>query len=329
MSLDFSEYAEVRRPVLGRSAVQRITARAARSRRLLRLVAVVVTVVVAAVGVAGAVAMRSAAPAPTGPAAGATTSGTPVERPVESGSVEGTWIVEAVFDDAGGSVPLRSTRPARLVFAGGRMLGDTGCNDISSSYEQRGAAGTDLVFGDIRSTLVGCADEPPLASRLADVRHATTRGDGTLSLGGEDGKDIVDLRPAEPEESVSADVTPDEDQVRRATVLAEQQLAKHDDATITSATLTVSIGTVASSSSNTGTACSSGMLLNIKLIGSFPGIAVAPPPILPDSPPRDDTVAALLVTADAVSGRACLIGVQTRENGEPTPEPDATVLDLR
>jgi len=73
---------------------------------------------------------------------------------------------------------------------------------------------------------------------------------------------------------------------------------------------------------NVGPPCTSGKLLHIKLIGSFPRIVHGgyggPPPT-----PSYQPVSAELITADAQSGKACLISVQT---GPESPEPGAAVL---
>ncbi len=37
---------------------------------------------------------------------------------------------------------------------------------------------------------------------------------------------------------------------------------------------------------------------------------------------------AMIITADAESGRACPIRVQTAKNGEPIPTPGSTILSL-
>ena len=89
---------------------------------------------------------------------------------------------------------------------------------------------------------------------------------------------------------------------------------------VTSATATIGEGTVMDP--NAGPACTSGRLLHIKLIGTFPRIVhggYGGPPPTPSYAP----VSALLLTADAVSGKACLIGVQT---GATTPDPGAVLL---
>lgn len=107
-------------------------------------------------------------------------------------------------------------------------------------------------------------------------------------------------------------------------------LARHEvhsqQATISSATVTVGSGKVLDA--NTGHPCTSGRLLNIKLIGSFPHTVTTGNPVRPGEGTPDFTVRAVLLTADARSGVACLIGVQTGERGQPTPEANATLLDI-
>jgi hypothetical protein len=103
---------------------------------------------------------------------------------------------------------------------------------------------------------------------------------------------------------------------------AAVELARHEirrqDATVTSATATVSRGMV--HNPNVGVPCTSGRLLRIKLIGKFPHITTTGGPGLPAGPVR-----AVLLTADAESGQACLIGVHV---GRASPEPGAVALDL-
>jgi hypothetical protein len=90
--------------------------------------------------------------------------------------------------------------------------------------------------------------------------------------------------------------------------------------TITSATATIGAGT--ETDPNAGPPCTSGKLLHIKLIGTFSKIVTTgyggPPPT-----PSDESVTAVLITADAESGKACLIGVHI---GPETPDPGATTL---
>lgn len=110
-----------------------------------------------------------------------------------------------------------------------------------------------------------------------------------------------------------------------AAVSLAQQRLKGEEATITSATVTVGDGTV--TNSNVGYECESGRLLHIKLIGTFPHIVTTGHATQPGStsPPEDFTVHAIAITADAESGRACLVGVQT---GDVTATPGSVALVL-
>ena len=92
---------------------------------------------------------------------------------------------------------------------------------------------------------------------------------------------------------------------------------------VTSATVTVSEGKVLDP--NTGYFCNSGRLLNIKLFGDFVHIAFSHPAVLPGAPQPDFSVHAELLTADAKTGRVCLIGIQI---GKLAPEPGAESLPL-
>lgn len=115
------------------------------------------------------------------------------------------------------------------------------------------------------------------------------------------------------------------DQEYAAAVSIAQQRLQGEGATITSATATVGAGTVADS--NVGYDCESGRLLHIQLIGTFPHIVTGGTPLLPGSTaaPEDNTVHAVLITGDPVTGRACLVGVQT---GGVSPAPGAVALNL-
>jgi hypothetical protein len=92
-------------------------------------------------------------------------------------------------------------------------------------------------------------------------------------------------------------------------------------ATVTSATATVGVGTV--TDPNAGPACTSGTLLHIKLIGTFPTIVVAGPSTGAPGASNDYSVTAVLITADPESGKPCDISVQT---GSTSPDPGATLL---
>ncbi len=98
------------------------------------------------------------------------------------------------------------------------------------------------------------------------------------------------------------------------------------DATVTSATVVSRAGTVRQS--NTGHPCTSGRELRIKLIGDFPHTVTTGHTVKPGEPMPDITVRAVLITADPATGLACLIGVQTAENGEPRPAPGATIISV-
>jgi hypothetical protein len=97
-----------------------------------------------------------------------------------------------------------------------------------------------------------------------------------------------------------------------AVAIARAEVAK-DAATITSATATIGEGT--ETVTNVGPACTSGKLLHIKLIGTFPTVVA--------DLAGGASVSTLLITADPESGKPCLIAVQT---GLTTPDPGATVL---
>lgn len=98
---------------------------------------------------------------------------------------------------------------------------------------------------------------------------------------------------------------------------------RQENAVLTSATVTVGNGTVFDS--NVGYPCTSGRLLHIKLIGEFPHIATGGLAVQPGTQPPDLTVRAVNLTADAKTGRPCLIGVQT---GKVAPAPNAVSLPI-
>ena len=102
--------------------------------------------------------------------------------------------------------------------------------------------------------------------------------------------------------------------------LARQEIGRAD-ATITSATVTLGYGKV--TDSNIGYACMSGRLLNVLLIGDFPHTTTSPMVPRSGETSKDLTVHAVVLTADAESGRACLVGVRI---GDVVPEPGAISL---
>lgn len=107
------------------------------------------------------------------------------------------------------------------------------------------------------------------------------------------------------------------DQQFAAAVAVARAEAHKDDAVLTSATATIGDGT--ETDPNAGPACTSGRLLHIKLIGTFPHIVTGGF----SSPASNGPVTVVLVTADAVSGQPCLIGVRI---DAATPEPGAVLL---
>jgi len=96
---------------------------------------------------------------------------------------------------------------------------------------------------------------------------------------------------------------------------------RKEGAVLTSATATVGYGTVLDS--NVGYPCTSGRLLHIKFIGDFPHITTGGLAVQLGTPLTDMTVHAVNLTADAKTGRPCLIGVQT---GKVAPAPNAVSL---
>ncbi|MDQ1680289.1 MAG: hypothetical protein QOI42_1148 [Frankiaceae bacterium] len=98
--------------------------------------------------------------------------------------------------------------------------------------------------------------------------------------------------------------------------------ADKESAALTSATATIGDGTV--TDTNAGPPCTSGKLLHIKLIGTFPRLVDRS---LGDQPtPRVMKVSAVQITADPVSGKPCMIGVEANEAGTSTPDPGAVLL---
>ena len=115
------------------------------------------------------------------------------------------------------------------------------------------------------------------------------------------------------------------DDLVKAEAVARQAIAGRD-ATITSATVIVRRGEVGDS--NTGHPCTSGRELQVKLIGSFPHDVTSGHPVRAGEPTPDFRVHAIIITADADSGEACLISVQDGENGGPKPLPGGPALHV-
>jgi hypothetical protein len=111
-------------------------------------------------------------------------------------------------------------------------------------------------------------------------------------------------------------------EIRKADAAARRELAS-EPATVQSASATASRGVLLQS--NTGTPCRSGWLLHVKLIGRFPHIVTTGLPSNGGQANRSTVVHAVLLTADAATGRTCLLSVET---GAVRPSPGATVLHL-
>lgn len=115
------------------------------------------------------------------------------------------------------------------------------------------------------------------------------------------------------------------DQEYAAAVALARREVRKADAHVTSATAEIGRGVVVTNA-NLGYPCTSGKVLRIKLIGTFPHTTATGLDTRGSTVTAADyTVHAVLLTADAESGRACEESVQT---GEVAPEPGATVLTL-
>jgi hypothetical protein len=105
-------------------------------------------------------------------------------------------------------------------------------------------------------------------------------------------------------------------------------VARHEienqDAEVTSATALLKKNAGKNAPSNTGQKCTSEQVLKIRLIGTFPHVITSGGP--PGGDPNGGRVSEMDITADAVSGDACLIGVGTSK--KPKAEKRATVLQL-
>jgi hypothetical protein len=108
-----------------------------------------------------------------------------------------------------------------------------------------------------------------------------------------------------------------------AVAVARAEIKKYA-ATVTSATATVGEGTV--TDPNAGPACTSGTLLHIKLIGTFPTIVVGGPSTGAPGASNDNSVTTVLVTADPESGKPCDVTVRI---DPATPDPGAALLFTR
>lgn len=117
-----------------------------------------------------------------------------------------------------------------------------------------------------------------------------------------------------------------QDEAAKAVAVARQVIADQG-ASVSSTTALARSERI--KASNTGHSCTSGRVLKIKLIGTFPHTGTTGHPVQAGDPAPDFTVRAMIVTVDAQTGHACLLGVQTAENGDVKPLPDGTTLQVQ
>lgn len=171
-------------------------ARRARRRKAAMVAAAAVLVTVAGVGLlSGLVNLgRERGPIATGSPSARWSSSSALTSETE---LEGTWIVRAVVGKDGQSVlPPAARDSVRLTFDHGTMTGTTACNAVFGTYVQGGVQGKDLRFPreKLGTTLAYCS-EPPLVSRLLDVRHVSGSA-GLRFLRADNGMIIAELHRA-------------------------------------------------------------------------------------------------------------------------------------
>ena len=115
----------------------------------------------------------------------------------------------------------------------------------------------------------------------------------------------------------------DDADIATAEALVRQESVEFG-ADLTSATLRVRNGIIQNPNTQSQR-CDSGRLLHITMIGTFSKVRTTGDLPVSSSSPQDNTVHGVRVVADADSGEACMISVQT---SEVTPDPEATVLSL-
>ena len=116
--------------------------------------------------------------------------------PAVDTQLDGTWIVTALAGTEPTPSVLSGYFEGRvlLTFDNGRVVGQTGCNEIGAGYEQSGDLGQDITFTGGSSSEVACPDgEPPLLDRLSTVRYVSGAGDRRYLLK-EDDQVIFELR---------------------------------------------------------------------------------------------------------------------------------------
>lgn len=123
-------------------------------------------------------------------------AGSTSDRPTTDTSLDGDWTVRALVGTSGQSVLSASAiDKMKLTFARGDMTGTTVCNSVWGTYEQGGAQDLRFFNEKLGTTLVACRDEPPLTSRLLDVRHVSGSSD-VRYLHAENWMIIAELRRA-------------------------------------------------------------------------------------------------------------------------------------
>lgn len=111
--------------------------------------------------------------------------------------VQGTWRLTSLRDANGVALPVQSQgRPATLSLEDGKFTGTTGCNLISGSFRLGAEGNSTIVFpsNDLLSGAGGCQDEPPVLSRLPDVRQIE-RNRTSLTLRDEAGRLVATFKP--------------------------------------------------------------------------------------------------------------------------------------
>lgn len=154
-----------------------VRTRHARRRRAVLLAAAVSAAVVAVVGGTAVLSGPGSSPQRDLGPADTSVSPSPTTESSTSGTLNGTWTVRALVGPDGQSVLSSSyDHTVEMTFKDGEMTGTTGCNDVFGTYEQSGDRGLVFPRPQLGSTLVGCGDEPPLITRLLDVRHVSGSG---------------------------------------------------------------------------------------------------------------------------------------------------------
>lgn len=152
--------------------------RNARRRRAVLLTAAASAAVVAVAGGTAVLSGPGSSPQRDLGPADTSVSPSPTTESSTSVTLNGTWTVHSLIGPDGRSVlPASYAHKVEMTFKDGQMTGTTGCNDVFGTYEQSGDRGLVFPRAQLGSTLVGCGDEPPLITRLLDVRHVSGSGE--------------------------------------------------------------------------------------------------------------------------------------------------------